>query len=146
MQAEGCHTHSTGGDGGGGVSTGFPSQPDPEFPVQTSSSCFLKTREGSLLCRDGSAVRCQEQIQLVPCTCQGWHCFSPRGLQHRWASDVGIEARVSRQLQEIRRGGEHRGLPVLSCEGAGHRWSPRQQGRKPWKPWRQGRRLLSLDL
>lgn len=57
------------------MSSGFPSQPDPEFPVQTSSSCFPKTREGSLLCRDGSAVRCQEQIQLVPCTCQAGTAF-----------------------------------------------------------------------
>lgn len=70
----------------------------------------------------------KHRCSCYPAPAKAGTAFVPHSLQHRWASDLGVDARVSRQLWEggwVRCGTWR--LPRAPLHRAVHHWSPRQQ-------------------
>lgn len=95
VKAKWHHTLSMGADCGGGWRGSSPSQPDPETPVQISSSCLPKTGGGGSFSRDDLFSAAEHRWSWYPAPAEAGAAFLPHALKHRWASDLGIEAHAS---------------------------------------------------
>ena len=61
---------------------------------------FSYDQRWASLRRGGSALSCQQQMQLVPAPAKAGAAFLPHSLEPRWARDLGIQAHASWWLWE----------------------------------------------
>lgn len=76
----------------------------PDTPARLSSSCCPQTpREGGGGSQQGrlcSRLPAEDRRGQCPAPAKAGAAFLPRGLRHRWAGDLGVEAHASRWLRE----------------------------------------------